>query len=73
MNVFMKHHMMRPEFLPGKDIQTEDAFVVNIWTDDLKGNKSVTVFLHGGGEGSGTVPMYKGDNLAKKCNVVRHM
>ncbi|WP_130811879.1 carboxylesterase family protein [Olsenella sp. Marseille-P4559] len=66
MNVFMKHHMMRPEFLPTKDAQTEDAFVVNIWTDDLKGNKPVTVFLHGGGEGSGTVPMYKGDNLAKK-------
>ena len=65
-NRFMKHHMMRPEFLPMKDVQTEDAFVVNIWTDDLDGKKPVTVFLHGGGEGSGTVPVYTGANLAKK-------
>ena len=65
-NRFMKHHMMRPEFLPTKDVQTEDALVVNIWTDDLDGKKPVTVFLHGGGEGSGTVPMYTGGNLAKK-------
>ncbi len=65
-NRFMKHHMMRPEFLPIRDRQTEDAFVVNIWTDDLTGKKPVTVFLHGGGEGSGTVPIYCGDNLAKK-------
>ncbi len=66
LNRFIKHHMMRPEFLPTKDTQTEDAFVVNIWTDDLNGNKPVTIFLHGGGEGSGTVPMYTGGNLAKK-------
>lgn len=65
-NRFMKHHMMRPEFLPLGDRQTEDAFVVNIWTDDLSGKKPVTVFLHGGGEGSGTVPLYTGGNLAKK-------
>ena len=65
-NRFMKHHMMRPEFLPLKDMQTEDALVVNIWTDDLSGRKPVTVFLHGGGKGSGTVPLYTGGNLAKK-------
>ena len=65
MNRFMKHHMMRPEFLPMKDIQTEDAFVVNIWTDDFWGKKPVIVFVHGGGEGSGTVPIYTGAHLAE--------
>ncbi|MCR5717058.1 MAG: carboxylesterase family protein [Lachnospiraceae bacterium] len=64
-NVFLKHHMMRPEFLPLEDTQTEDAFVVNIWTDDLSGQKPVVVFIHGGGEGSGTVPIYRGAHLAK--------
>lgn len=66
LNRFLKHHMMRPEFLPLRDRQTADAFVVNIWTDDLEGRKPVTVFIHGGGEGSGTVPLYTGGNLAKK-------
>ncbi len=65
MNRFLKHHMMRPEFLPLKDVQTEDAFVVNIWTDSLTDKKPVVVFIHGGGEGSGTVPIYTGGNLAK--------
>ena len=64
-NRFMKHHMMRPEFLPLTDVQTEDAFVVNIWTDDLEGKKPVAVFIHGGGEGSGTVPVYTGAHLAE--------
>lgn len=63
-NVFLKHHMMRPEFLPLNDTQTEDAFVVNIWTDSLTDHKPVAVFIHGGGEGSGTVPIYTGGNLA---------
>ncbi len=62
---FMKQHMMRPEFLPKKDVQTEDAFVLNIWTDDLTGRKPVAVFIHGGGEGSGTVPIYSGGHLAE--------
>lgn len=62
---FMKQHMMRPEFLPKKDVQTEDAFVVNIWTDDFTVPKPVAVFIHGGGEGSGTVPIYTGAHLAE--------
>ena len=49
----MKHHMLRPEFQPTKDVQSESAFVVNIWaTDDFEKKKPVIVFLHGGGEGS---------------------
>ena len=30
LNILMKHHMLRPEFQPLKDTQTENAFVVNI-------------------------------------------
>lgn len=48
MNVFLKHFMMRPEFLPIKDQKTEDAFVVNIWTDGFEEKKPVLVFIHGG-------------------------
>ena len=66
MNVFLKHFMLRPEFLPIKDQKTEDAFVINIWTDGFEEKKPVLVFIHGGGEGSGTVPMYTMKNLAKK-------
>ena len=66
LNKFLKHHMMRKEFLPINDLQTEDAFVVNIWTDDIAGEKPVLVFIHGGGEGSGTVPMYAMEHIAEQ-------
>lgn len=65
-NVFLKQFMLRSEFLPIKDIKTEDSFVLNIWTESLEGKKPVIVFIHGGGEGSGTVPVYTMDNLAKQ-------
>lgn len=67
LNVFMKHHMLRPEFQPTKDVQSENAFVVNIWaTDDFEKKKPVIVFLHGGGEGSGTVPIYTMEHIGEK-------
>ncbi|MED5966370.1 carboxylesterase family protein [Streptococcus anginosus] len=67
MKYITKHFMLRDEFQPINDIHTEDAFVVNIWADSNFSNKKpVLVFIHGGGEGSGTVPLYKMDNLAKK-------
>ncbi len=67
LNVFMKHYMLRPEFQPIKDVQTENAFVVNIWaSDDFTEKKPVVVFLHGGGEGSGTVPIYTMGHIAEK-------
>ena len=70
-NLFLKHHMMRSEFLTEKDVQSENAFVVNIWTSDFDGKKPVLVYLHGGGDyGSGTSPIYDGAHLASKGIVV---
>lgn len=70
-NLFLKHHMMRPEFLTYGDTITENAFVVNIWTQDISSKKPVLVYIHGGGDnGSGTVPIYDGANLAAKGVVV---
>ncbi|AXI26815.1 carboxylesterase [Gemella sp. ND 6198] len=67
LNIFMKHHMLRPEFQPLKDVQTENAFVVNIWASDkFTEKKPVVVFLHGGGEGSGTVPIYMMNHIAEQ-------
>jgi para-nitrobenzyl esterase len=71
MNVFLKHHMMRSEFLTKRDIQTEDAFVLNIWTSGTDTAKPVLVYLHGGGDyGSGTSPIYDGTHLAQLGIVV---
>ena len=72
LNFLLRHPMMRKEFVPNEDIQSEEALVVNIWTDSEyspKGfedaKKPVLVFIHGGGEGSGTVPIYKMNGIAK--------
>jgi para-nitrobenzyl esterase len=70
-NLFLKHHMMRPEWLTEKDIQTEDAFVLNLWTSGLDEMKPVLVYIHGGGDyGSGTSPIYDGTHLAEYGIVV---
>ena len=67
LNIVMKHHMLRPEFQPLKNTQTENAFVVNIWApDNFTKKKPVLVFLHGGGEGSGTVPIYTMAHIAEQ-------
>lgn len=67
LNILMKHHMLRPEFQPLKDTQTENTFVVNIWApDNFTKKKPVLVFLHGGGEGSGTVPIYTMAHIAEQ-------
>lgn len=66
-----KNPLVRPEFMVNDDIQTEDAFVVNIWTSGLDDKKPVLVFIHGGGDnGSGTVPIYNGSHIAAKDIVV---
>ena len=72
MNRFLKMPMMRPEILTNKDRTSEDAFVLNIWTDGTEGKKPVLVFIHGGGftYGSGTTPLYNGRYLAAKGIVV---
>lgn len=68
---FFKNPLVRPEFMVNDDIQTEDAFVVNIWTSEFKGKKPVLVFIHGGSDnGSGTVPIYNGSRIASKGIVV---
>ncbi|MFV0528356.1 MAG: carboxylesterase family protein [Lachnospiraceae bacterium] len=70
-NIFLKHHMMRAEFLTNQDIQTEDAFMLNVWTSDLDTIKPVLVYIHGGGDyGSGTSPIYDGAHLAAQNIVV---
>ena len=72
MNRFLKMPMMRPEILTNADRTSEDAFVLNIWTNGTKGKKPVLVFIHGGGftYGSGTTPLYSGKYLAAKGIVV---
>ncbi|HHT25444.1 MAG TPA: carboxylesterase family protein [Clostridiaceae bacterium] len=71
-NAFLKNPMMRKEILTDKDKTSENAFVLNIWTNNTRGKKPVLVFIHGGGftYGSGTTPLYNGRYLAAKGIVV---
>ena len=71
-NRFLKMPMMRPEILTNSDKTSEEAFVLNIWTDGTEVKKPVLVFIHGGGftYGSGTTPLYSGKYLAAKGIVV---
>lgn len=67
LNLFLKHHMMRPEFRTDHDELSEDAFVIHVWTPRLEGHRPVLVFLHGGGDyGSGSTPLYNGRHLAAR-------
>ena len=59
------------EFLIPVDGQvSEDCLYLNVWTNaaSVNDNKPVIVFMHGGGftEGSGSVPIYDGEAMAKK-------
>ena len=53
---------------------SEDCLFLNVWTPTLHpaGKLPVVVWIHGGGfsEGSGAVPVYRGDHLAQKGVVV---
>ena len=53
---------------------SEDCLYLNVWTTraDARARMPVYVFLHGGGfnEGSGSVPVYDGEGLARKGLVV---
>jgi para-nitrobenzyl esterase len=53
---------------------SEDCLFVNVWTPRIGGGarRPVLVYLHGGGfnEGSGSVPVYDGEGLARKGLVV---
>ncbi|HWB24899.1 MAG TPA: carboxylesterase family protein [Chitinophagaceae bacterium] len=59
------------EFLiPATDPVSEDCLYLNIWTSATAGKEKrpVIVFIHGGGfvNGSGSVPIYNGEAMAKK-------
>jgi para-nitrobenzyl esterase len=57
------------EFLHQGEI-SEDCLYLNIWSPNtgVKSKHPVVVYIHGGGfmEGSGSVPIYDGENLARK-------
>ena len=51
---------------------SEDCLNVNVWTPNTKGERPVLVDFHGGGftTGSGNLPGYDGEAMAKWANVV---
>lgn len=63
-------YMWSEEFLIPKKPISEDALYLNIWAPTQKSEKGspVLVWIHGGGfsSGSGSVPIYDGEALAKK-------
>ena len=64
-------YVYSPEFLCSeeRDIRDEDCLYLNVWTKQggTDGKRPVIVYIHGGGfgEGSGSIPVYDGTNLAK--------
>jgi para-nitrobenzyl esterase len=58
------------EFMAHDDAVSEDCLYLNIWTPAKNAGDKLPVFvyIHGGGfnEGSGSVPVYDGEGLAKK-------
>lgn len=62
--------MWTQEFIAPAGNMSEDCLNLNIWTKEgsANANRPVIVFIHGGGfsSGSGSVPIYNGENMAKK-------
>ena len=70
-------YMWSEEFLIPKKPISEDALYLNIWAPTQKSEKGspVLVWIHGGGfsSGSGSVPIYDGEALAKKrSSICKH-
>jgi para-nitrobenzyl esterase len=68
-NIVQERKPWTYEFM-AHDAVSEDCLYLNIWTGAKNSGEKrpVFVFLHGGGftEGSGSVPVYDGEGLAKK-------
>ena len=62
--------MWTREFIAPAGKMSEDCLNLNIWTKEgfVNSKRPVIVFIHGGGfsSGSGSVPIYNGENMAKK-------
>ena len=64
-------YVYSPEFLASeeRDVRDEDCLYLNVWTKqgETDGKRPVVVYIHGGGfgEGSGSIPVYDGTNLAE--------
>jgi para-nitrobenzyl esterase len=62
--------MYTSEFLIPEDPINEDCLYLNVWTSSIKSTakKPVIVWIHGGAfiSGSGSCPIYDGENMAKK-------
>jgi para-nitrobenzyl esterase len=72
-NIVDEHKPWTYEFMTHTDV-SEDCLFLNVWTDAKSAGerRPVYVYIHGGAntEGSGAVPVYDGEGLAKKGIVV---
>jgi para-nitrobenzyl esterase len=72
-NIVSEHKPWTYEFMTHTAV-SEDCLYLNVWTGAKSASEKrpVYVFIHGGGntEGSGAVPVYDGEGLAKKGIVV---
>jgi para-nitrobenzyl esterase len=70
----VKGSFYHSEFYLKEEIQSEDCLYLNVWTQAKESTerRPVMVWFHGGGliEGSGSLPSFNGEELAKKGVVV---